>query len=87
MTEPEPCTHPCLDYLDPGQHRGWVCPECGERGPTTVRATDVESVHGRVMGVKILCVCGSGWQWPFTATGAEVARYLAEHAGCKEHAA
>jgi len=87
MAERAACTHPRLDYLDPGQHRGWACPECGECGPTTVRATDVDSVHGRVMGVQIKCVCGSGWQWPFSATGSEVARYLAEHADCKARAA
>jgi len=52
-----------------------------------VRVGDMESMYGHVMGVKILCVCGSGWQWPFSATGSEVARYLAEHADCKARAA
>ena len=79
----ERCPHERLDYLDPGQHRGWVCGECGASGPTAVWATDVETSRGRVMGVRILCVCGSGVEWPFTATGGEVARYLAEHADCK----
>lgn len=79
----ERCPHERLDYLDPGQHRGWVCVECGGSGPTTVRATDMESAQGRVMGVRILCVCGSGYEWPATATGDEVAWYLAEHADCR----
>lgn len=84
MTDASSCPHPRLDYLDPGQHRGWVCAECGESGPTTVRATDMESAlwPGRVMGVRMLCVCGSGYEWPVTATGVEVGRCLAEHADC-----
>lgn len=78
-----PCAHPRLDFLDPDQHRGWLCTDCGESGPTVVRAADMASQFGQVMGVRALCVCGSGYEWPFTATGAEVARWLAGHAGCK----
>lgn len=80
---PERCPHERLDYLDPAQRRGWVCTECGGTGPTTVCATDMESAQGRAMGVRVLCVCGSGIEWPATATGKEAASYLAGHADCK----
>lgn len=78
------CPHARLDYLDPLQRRGWACTECGESGPTVVTAAEMESHRGRVLGVQLLCMCGSGWQWPLSALGIEVTRYLAEHAGCTE---
>lgn len=79
----ERCPHERLDYLDPAQRRGWVCAACGESGPTVVKAvTNTAFIH-EPAEVMVLCVCGSGRAWPFTATGDEVARYLAEHADCK----
>lgn len=82
MTESEHCAHERLDYLDFGQRRGWVCRDCGGSGPTVVDV-NYDSVSNNV---RVLCGCGSGWAWPEPATGADVARYLAEHADCKERA-
>jgi hypothetical protein len=79
MTEPTPCRHPHLEHLYPDQRRGWLCAECEFSGPTTV---EVEVGPTGRAALLCRCVCAWNMRWPYTATGQEVAAFLAEHANC-----